>query len=384
MKSIVYLDNNATTPMDPRVFQAMKPYFLDSYGNAASRHHGLGCDAAKAVETARQQVAEVIRADPREIVFTSGATESVNLAIKGMAASSVNAEKGNHIVTARTEHAAVLDSCRRLSERGWEVTYLPVDGEGCVDLQQVADAITDRTVLVSLMHANNEIGVLHPIEQIGRLCKERGVLFHTDATQSYGKEEIDVEACGIDLLSLSAHKLYGPKGCGALCIRRRNPRVRCEPMQDGGGHERGLRSGTLNVPGIVGLGAAAEICNEEMAVEQQRIRGLRDLLQKSLMSRIVGGVLNGHPRRRLANTLNISFEGAEGEELMKRMPDIAISSSSACTSALRQPSHVLGALGADDDRMQQSLRFSLGRFTTREEIDHTVRRVEETVASVRS
>ena len=405
MNTPVYLDHNATTPMDPRVLEAMMPFLTDRYGNAASRHHSFGCDAARAVEEARTKVADLIGADPREIIWTSGATEADNLAIQGVAAvasapgggrrrpsrlqgddaaSKIHSGKGHHIVTVRTEHKAVLDVCRWLEEHGFEVTYLPVDSNGCLDLDQLTAAITDRTILVSVMHANNEIGVLHPIERIGRLCKERGVLFHTDATQSFGKEPIDVEAFGIDLLSLSAHKMYGPKGIGALYVRRRNPRVRCEPLLHGGGHERGLRSGTLNVPGIVGLAAAAEICQQERETEQRRIGGLRDRLQLELFSRIPGAQLNGHPQQRLANTLNVSFAGVDGDSLMKAMPNIAVSSSSACTSAMQQPSYVVGALGASDEVIQGSIRFSLGRFTTEEEIDFAVEQTVESVESCRA
>lgn len=377
----IYLDHNATTPVDPRVLDAMLPYFTEEFGNAASRHHALGCRAAIAVEAAREQVAAVIGADPREIVFTSGATEANNLAIKGLATSSLAREK-NHIVTVKTEHKAVLDACEHLGQRGFDITYLPVDRDGCIDPQQVADAITQRTGLVTIMHANNEIGVLHPIETIGQFCKEKGVLFHTDATQSFGKERIDVEAFGIDLLSLSAHKFYGPKGIGVLYVRRKKPRVRLEPILHGGGHERGLRSGSLNVPGIVGLGAAAQICRDESQEEQTRIRQLRDTLETQLMKRLDDVTRNGHPTTRLANTSNLSFAHIDGDALMKLMPQIAVSSSSACTSAALQPSYVLGALGASDEQIQSSVRFSLGRFTTLDEISTTVEVVTKAVAEM--
>lgn len=383
IKTPVYLDYNATTPLDPRVFEAMKPYFLEQFGNAASRHHALGCEAAKAVENAREQVAKLIAADPREIIFTSGATEAINLAIKGAAASSVatshvNKKKGQHIVTVRTEHKAVLDVCEVLQSQGWDVTYLPVKPDGLIDLQKLEDAINDQTVMVAIMHANNETGVIQPIEKIGRLCNEKDVLFFTDATQSYGKEIIDVEKCHIDLLCLSAHKMYGPKGVGALYVRRK-PRVRCEAIIHGGGHERGMRSGTLNVPGIVGLGSATAICQKYMATEQKQIRELRDTLQRGIFSSCGSVILNGCEEHRLVNTLNVSFEGIDGDSLMRDMQDIAVSSSSACTSAALQPSYVLGAMGRSDDCIAGSIRFSLGRFTIESEIIYTIQRLSELV-----
>ena len=382
MNTPVYLDYNATTPMDPRVLEAMMPFFVERFGNAASRHHSLGCEAAGAVEKAREQVAAVIGADPREIIFTSGATEADNLAIQGVAMSEMYAAKGKHIVTVRTEHKAVLDTCGYLEQIGFEVTYLKVDAQGCIDLGELNDAITERTILVSIMHANNEIGVLHPIRRIGRICKDKRALFHTDATQSFGKEPIDVEADHIDLLSLSAHKTYGPKGIGALYLRRRKPRVRCAAMIHGGGHERGVRSGTLNVPGVVGLGAAAEIAGHQMTAETERVRRLRDALEEALLAGIESVRLNGHPTRRLASTLNVSFGGVDGEALMKAMPDLAVSASSACTSAAMQPSYVLAALGLSDELIRGSVRFSLGRFTTPEEVDYTIKRVTEEVNRV--
>ena len=373
---MIYLDHNATTPVAPRVLEAMTPFFTEQFGNAASRHHALGCHAAKTVERAREQVAAVIGADPREIIWTSGATESDNLALQGVAQSSVYKKK--HIVTVATEHRAVLDACEVLETRGFTLTYLGVDADGCLDLDRLAKAITDQTLMVSIMHANNEIGVLHPIERIGALCKARGVLFHTDATQSFGKEPIDVHAMGIDLLSATAHKLHGPKGVGLLYVRRRDPRVRCQALLHGGGHERGLRSGTLNVPGIVGMAAAATLPADD------RVRALRDRLETGILSGLDGVEINGHRIHRLANTTNLSFAGVDGKALMKAMPEIAVSSSSACTSALLQPSYVLGALGCDEERIRGSVRFSLGRSNTAEEIDTATARVVEAVQALRT
>ena len=373
---MIYLDHNATTPVDPRVLEAMTPFFTEHFGNPASRHHALGCAAAKRVETAREQVASVIGGDPREIVWTSGATESDNLALQGVAHSPVY--RKTHIVTVATEHRAVLDPCEVLERRGFTLTYLGVDSDGCLDLDRLAKAITDQTLLVSIMHANNEIGVLHPIGDIGALCKARGVLFHTDATQSFGKEPIDVHAMGIDLLSASAHKMHGPKGVGVLYVRRRDPRVRCEALLYGGGHERGLRSGTLNVPGIVGMGVAATLPADDL------VRTLRDRLETGILSGLDGVEINGHRTQRLANTTNLSFAGVDGAELMKRMPDVAVSSSSACTSALLQPSYVLGALGCHEARARGSVRFSLGRFNTVAEIDTATATVVESVRALRT
>lgn len=372
---MIYLDYNATTPIDPRVLDAMTPFFTHQFGNPASRHHAMGCHAAKTVETAREQVASVIGADPREIIWTSGATESDNLALQGVAQSPVY--KKRHIVTVATEHRAVLDPCEVLETRGFRVSYLGVDSEGCLDLDRLAMAITDQTLMVSVMHANNEIGVIHPIADIGALCKARGVLFHTDATQSFGKEPIDVHAMEIDLLSASAHKIHGPKGVGVLYVRRRDPRVRCAALLHGGGHERGLRSGTLNVPGIVGMGAAATLPADD------GVRVLRDRLETGILSGLDGVMINGHRTMRLANTTNLSFAGVDGEKLMKRMPEIAVSSSSACTSALLQPSYVLGALGCQESRIRGSVRFSLGRFTTAEEINIATMQVVESVRALR-
>ena len=374
---MIYLDHNATTPLDPRVLDAMLPFLTDRFGNAASRHHALGCDAATAVESAREQVASAIGADPREIVWTSGATESDNLALLGVAQASAY-RKRRHVVTVATEHRAVLDTCEHLEGLGIDVTYLGVDRDGRLDLDRLADAITERTLLVSIMHANNETGVLHPVARIGVLCRKRGVLLHTDATQSYGKEPIDVNALHVDLLSASAHKIHGPKGVGMLFVRRRGPRVRCEPLVRGGGHERGLRSGTLNVPGIVGMGAAAALGGGDDAV-----RALRDRLEAGLQSRVDGVEVNGHRAERLANTTNLSFAGVDGAKLMKQMPDVAVSSSSACTSAALQPSYVLGAMGCDDARIRGSVRFSLGRFNTADEIETAIETVAGAVAALR-
>ncbi len=372
MPELIYLDHNATTPLDVHVFESMRPYFLQHYGNAASRHHELGRTAAAAVDAARESVAVVIHADSREIYWTSGATESNNIALRGIAASPAYSNR-RHIVTVRTEHPSVLDPCRYLEEQGFEVTYLSVDQSGRLDLSQIDACIREDTLVVSVMHANNEIGVLHPIGDIGRICRERGTLFHTDAVQSFGKESIDVEAACIDLLSFSGHKIYGPKGVGGLFVRRRGPRVRCEPLMHGGGHERGLRSGTLNVPGIVGLGAAASRCLEEdPALERERLGAMRDRLEQGLVAG-AGVLVNGADAPRLAGTLNISFPGIDAEELIARLPGLAVSTASACTSASRQPSYVLGALGFDDDRVRGSLRLSVGRFTTERAVDTALR-----------
>jgi cysteine desulfurase len=369
---MIYLDYNATTPLDPRVLEAMLPFFRERFGNAASRQHGPGRDAAAAVEAARAQAAAPIGALPDEIVWTSGATESVNLALQGVAASPAYKTRAKHVVTVATEHRAVLDCVEHLEARGFKVTRLGVDRHGMLDVERLAGAVTDKTLLVSVMHANNETGVLHPLQQIGELCRSRGALFHTDATQSYGKEPIDVNTMSIDLLSASAHKFCGPKGAGILYVRKRNPRVRCEPILHGGGHERGLRSGTLNVPAVVGFGAAAELCGKEREAEQPRFRALRERLEKGLRSAIDGVEINGHPDQRLAHTSNLSFPGVDGEALMKDLPELAVSSSSACTSAAMQPSYVLGALGFDEARIKGSIRISLGRFTTEAEIDAAV------------
>jgi len=372
---MIYLDHNATTPLDPRVLEAMMPFLVERFGNAASSDHAFGRDAAAAVDTARRQVASVIGADPREIVWTSGATESNNLALLGVAGSP--AYKKTHIVTVATEHRAVLDPCDALARRAFHLTYLGVDADGRLDLDRLAHAITDQTLLVSVMHANNETGVLHPLAEVGALCRRRGVLFHTDATQSFGKEPIDVTAMHIDLLSASAHKIHGPKGVGLLYVRRRDPRVRCEAILFGGGHEGGRRSGTLNVPGIVGMGAAATCPVDD------HVRALRDRLETRILRDLEGVAVNGHRTERLANTTNLSFAGVDAKQLMKRMPEIAVSSSSACTSALLQPSYVLGAMGCQEARVRGSVRFSLGRFTTAAQIDAAVAAVVESVHALR-
>ena len=381
VKTPIYLDNNATTRVDPRVLEAMIPYLSDDFGNAASRNHPFGWTAEAAVENARQQVASLIGAAPRDIVFTSGATESDNLAIKGVA--EMYAEKGDHIVTCRTEHKAVIDTCKRLEARCCRVTWLDPDEFGRVSPGQVAEAITDRTILVTLMTANNEIGTLHPIGEIGGVVREAGVFFHTDATQAAGKVPIDVEKMNIDLLSLSAHKIYGPKGIGALYVRRRDPRVRLVCQMDGGGHERGMRSGTLNVPGIVGLGKACEIAATDMSAEADRLTALRDRLHQGILAGLDHVKFNGHPTERLPNTLNLSFAYVEGESLMMKMKDLAVSSGSACTSASLEPSFVLRAIGVGDDLAHSSIRFSLGRFTTEEEIDYAVEKVVRAVRELR-
>jgi cysteine desulfurase len=378
----VYLDNNATTQVDPCVLDAMLPYFCDKFGNAASRNHSFGWEAEEAVDAARRQVADVIHADAKEIVFTSGATEGNNIAVKGVAA--MYQERGRHIITQVTEHKAVLDPGHWLEQHGFRVTLLPVDRSGRIDLQQLADALGDDTILVSIMHGNNEVGTLQPIAEIGRLCKQRGVLFHTDCCQTFGKVPIDVEQMGIDLLTCSAHKIHGPKGVGALYVRRKNPRVRCEAVLHGGGHERGMRSGTLNVPGIVGLGRAAELCRAHLATEAARLTGLRDRLRDGIMGQLDAVQLNGHPTERTPTNLNLSFAYVEGESLMMGLPEIALSSGSACTSASLEPSFVLRALGVGDDLAHSSIRFSVGRFNTLEEIDYTIGRVVETVRKLRA
>jgi cysteine desulfurase len=377
----IYLDNHSTTRVDPRVLEAMLPFFSERYGNAASRTHVFGWQAEEAVQQAREQVAELIGANPKEIVFTSGATESDNLALKGVAG--MQRSQGNHIITVATEHKAVLDPCKRLEHEGFQVTFLPVDEFGRVSAEQVAAALAGQTILVSVMAANNEIGTLQPIAEIGRVCKERGVLFHTDAVQAAGRVPLDVEAMGIDLASLTAHKIYGPKGVGALYVRSRDPRVRLDPILDGGGHERGMRSGTLPVPLIVGFGVACRICREEMAAESQRIRELRERLHQGLLARLDGVHLNGHPTERLAGNLNLSFDYVQGDALLMNLRDIAVSSGSACTSANPEPSYVLRALGVGEGRAHSSIRFGLGRFTTMEEIDYVIETVVQTVERLR-
>jgi cysteine desulfurase len=378
----VYLDNNATTRVDPRVLAAMLPWFTQDYGNAASRHHAFGQKAHEAVEQARGQVADLIGADAREIVFTSGATESNNLALKGVAG--MYRSRGDHLVTVQTEHKAVLDVCKRLQREGFRVTFLPVDGFGRVTVDQVADALTDRTILVCVMAANNEIGTLQPIREIGMLCKERGVLFHTDAVQAAGKLPFDMEVLGADLMSLSAHKIYGPKGIGALYVRRRNPHVRLDPLLEGGGHERGMRSGTVNVPGIVGFGEACALASVLMSEEAQRTRHLAGRLHGGLLERLGDVSLNGHPTERLPGNLNLSFAHVQGEALMTSMRNVAVSSGSACTSASIEPSYVLKALGVDDELAHSSLRFGVGRFNTPAEIEFAIDEVTRSVTRLRA
>ncbi|OAI38732.1 cysteine desulfurase IscS [Planctomycetaceae bacterium SCGC AG-212-D15] len=378
----IYLDNHSTTRCDPRVLEAMLPFFTERYGNAASRTHVFGWQAEEAVGQAREQVARLIGSSAREVIITSGATESDNLAIKG--AAQMYRSKGNHLITVATEHKAVLDPCRRLEREGFRVTFLPVDQFGRVTAEQVAAAITEQTILVSVMAANNEIGTLQPIAEIGKVCKARGVLFHTDAAQAAGKIPLDVEAMGIDLLSLSAHKMYGPKGVGALYVRAREPRVRLEPILDGGGHERGMRSGTLPVPLVVGLGKACELAMQEMAGETERLRTLRESLHRAIIARLDDVYLNGHPTERLAGNLNLSFDYVEGEALLMSLRDIAVSSGSACTSANPEPSYVLRALGVDDRRARGSLRFGLGRFTTQDEVDFVAEEVVKSVQRLRA
>jgi cysteine desulfurase len=381
LKLPIYMDYHATTPCDPRVFEAMAPYFTEIFGNAASRNHQFGWQAEEAIENARKQVADLIGATSKEIIFTSGATESDNLAIKGVA--DMYYEKGDHIITVVTEHKAVLDTCKKLEKRGFKITYLPVGSDGLISPDDVKNAITDKTILVSVMHANNEIGVLQPIGEIGRVCKESGVLFHTDATQAVGKLPFDVNELNVDLVSMSAHKMYGPKGIGALYVRRRNPRVMLVPMMDGGGHERGMRSGTLNVTGIVGIGKAAEIARTDMESDSRRVFELREKLRRGIMDEIPDVYINGHAEQRLAGNLNISFAYVEGESLLMGISDIAVSSGSACTSASLEPSYVLKALGVGEELAHSSIRFGLGRFNTAEEVDYTIGRVNEAVNRLR-
>src|SRR3981189_3216097 len=375
------MDNPATPPLDPRVLEAMKPYFTEIFGNAASRNHSFGWEAEEAVEKARKQFAKLIGATAKEIIFTSGATESDNLAIKGVA--EMYKEKGNHIITAVTEHKAVLDTCKRLEKYGYRVTYLPVGADGLINLEDLKRAIDDKTILVTIMAANNEIGVVQPLAEIGRICRERGVIFHTDAVQAIGKIPIDVNKMNIDVASITGHKLYGPKGVGALYVRRKNPRVQLVPLIDGGGHERGMRSGTLNVPGIVGLGKACEIAMQDMPEESVKISGLRDRLRDRIMSRLDEVYINGSTAHRLPGNLNISFAYVEGESLLMGINDIAVSSGSACTSATLEPSYVLKALGTGDDLAHSSIRFGLGRFNTESEVDYVADRVIETVERLR-
>ncbi|MCS6898457.1 MAG: IscS subfamily cysteine desulfurase [Myxococcales bacterium] len=383
MKLPIYMDYHATTPVDPRVLDEMLPYFTQVFGNAASRNHVFGWRAEEAVEHARERVAALIGAEnPKEIVFTSGATESNNLAIKGVA--EFYREKGNHLVTSVIEHKAVLDTCKRLEKQGFEVTYLPVDRYGMVDPDDVRKAITNRTILVSVMLANNEVGTIQPIAEIGKITREKGVLFHSDGVQAIGKIPFDVVKSNVDLLSITAHKMYGPKGVGALYVRRSRPRVRLVAQMDGGGHERGNRSGTLNVPGIVGLGAAAEIMRREGADESTRILALRERLWKKLSSSIEDLYLNGHPERRLPGNLNVAFAYVEGEAMMMAIKDVAVSSGSACTSASLEPSYVLRAMGVGEEVAHSSIRFGLGRYTSEEEVDYVANLVTDKVNKLRA
>ncbi len=376
----IYLDNNATTPMDPRVLEAMLPFFIENFGNAASRNHAFGWKAEEAVDYAREQIAALINADSKEIIITSGATESNNLAIKGVF--EMYADKGNHFITVETEHKAVLDTCKHLEKLGAEVTYLQAAEDGLITVEQVAAAIKPNTVLVTVMYANNEIGVIQPIKEITALCKSKGILFHTDATQAVGKIKVDVIADGIDLMSFTGHKMYGPKGVGVLYVRRKNPRVKVTAQMDGGGHERGMRSGTLNVPSIVGMGKACELCRLEMDADTSRLSKMRDRLEKELLT-IEESYINGNIEHRLPNVSNMSFKYVEGEGLIMGVKTIAVSSGSACTSASLEPSYVLKALGLDDELAHSSLRFGLSKFTTDEEVDYAINHVKEAVEKLR-
>jgi cysteine desulfurase len=381
MKLPIYMDYHATTPVDPRVLDAMMPYFTGKFGNAASRNHPFGWEAEEAVEAARKQVADLIGANAKELIFTSGATESNNLAIKG--AAEMYREKGNHIITCVTEHKAVVDTCKKLEKQGLRVTYLPVQKDGRISLDELRAAITDKTILITIMTANNEIGVIQPIAEIGAIAKEKGILFHTDAVQAVGKVPFDVNAMKVDLVSISAHKIYGPKGVGALYVRRRNPRVLLAEQISGGGHERGMRSGTLNVTGIVGLGKAAELCRLEMQTDAERLGKLRDRLNERLHKNLDEIYINGSMEHRLPHNLNISFAYVEGESLLMGINDVAVSSGSACTSASLEPSYVLKALGAGDDLAHSSIRFGLGRWTTEEEVDYVVDKLTKVVRRLR-
>jgi cysteine desulfurase len=381
VKLPIYMDNHATTPLDPRVLEAMMPYLTGIFGNAASRNHSFGWEAEQGVEKAREQIARLIGATAKEIIFTSGATESTNLAIKGVA--EMYREKGNHIITQVTEHKATLDTCKRLEKSGYRVTYLPVMADGLIDIEDLKRAMDDQTIIVSIMYANNEIGVIQPIQEIGKLCHEKGVIFHTDAVQAVGKIPVNVLTDNIDLLSLSGHKVYGPKGVGALYVRRRNPRVQLSEQINGGGHERGMRSGTLNVPGIVGLGAACEIAQNEMAEEAVREQELRDYLRNKLENALDYTQVNGNMEHHLPGNLNMSFVYVEGESLLMGINDIAVSSGSACTSATLEPSYVLKALGLGDDVAHSSIRFGLGRFNTKAEVDYVSDKIIQVVQHLR-
>ncbi len=381
VKTPIYMDNHSTTQTDPRVVEAMLPFFTDTFGNAASRNHAFGWQAEEAVENAREIIAKALNADTKEIVFTSGSTESNNLAIKGIA--EMYREKGNHIITVVTEHKATLDPCKKLERMGYDVTWLHVQKNGLIDLDELRAAITDKTILISIMYANNEIGVIQPMAEIGKLCAEKDIFFHTDATQAVGKVPIDVVKDGIHLLSFSGHKMYGPKGVGVLYVRRRKPRVRVTPLFDGGGHERGMRSGTLNVPGIVGLGKAMELCVAEMPEESKRLSGLRDRLRNRLFDAIPEIYENGDVEHKLPHSLNISFSFVEGESLLMGINDVAVSSGSACTSASLEPSYVLKSLGVGDELAHSSIRFGLGRFNTQEEVDYVADKLVGVVEKLR-
>lgn len=376
----IYLDNNSTTPMDPRVLEAMLPFFNENFGNAASRNHSFGWNAEKAVDDAREQVASLIGSTSKEIIFTSGATEANNLAIKGVY--EMYGSQGNHMITVTTEHKAVLDACKKAEKSGAEVTYLSPNEDGLINLNELESAITDKTILITIMYGNNEIGVIQDIKAISAIAKKNGILFHTDATQAVGKIPVDVLADGIDLMSFTAHKMYGPKGVGALYVRRKNPRVKVTSQMDGGGHERGMRSGTLNVPGIVGFGKACELCQQEMESEATRLSAMRDKLEKELLT-IEEAYVNGNAQHRLPHVSNISFKFVEGEGLMMGTKDIAVSSGSACTSASLEPSYVLKSLGLDDELAHSSLRFGLGRFTTEEEVNFAIDHVKTAVNKLR-
>ena len=383
MKTPIYMDNHSTTPVDPRVLDEMLPYFGERFGNAASRNHTFGWEAEAAVDEARERIARLIGASsPKEIIFTSGATESDNLAIKGVA--EFYRESGNHIITCATEHKAVLDSCKALERHGYRVSYMGVDPHGFMDLERLRETITDKTILISIMLANNEIGTIHPIKEIGQIAKEKGVIFHCDATQGVGKIPADVGEMGIDLLSMTAHKIYGPKGVGALYVRSKNPKVRLSPILDGGGHEKGIRSGTLNVPGIVGLGKACQVAEQEMPEEAAHLIRLREKLKDGIFTRLDEVYLNGHPTQRLPGNLNVSFAYVDGESLLMGLKEIAVSSGSTCTSANLEPSHVLRALGVKENLANSSIRFGLGRFNTEEEVDYTIERIVEEVSRLRS
>lgn len=380
LKLPIYLDNNATTPLDPRVLEAMMPYLTEVFGNAASRNHPFGWAAEEAVDYAREQIAGLINCDPKEIIFTSGATESDNLGIKGVF--EMYAQKGNHIITATTEHKAVLDTCKHIEKLGGRVTYLPVNAEGLISLEELEAAMTPETILVTIMYGNNETGTIQPIREIAAIAHKHGALFMTDGTQAVGKIPVDVIADGIDLMAFTAHKMYGPKGVGALYVRRKNPRVKVTAQMDGGGHERGMRSGTLNVPGIVGLGKACELAKQEMAADTARLSAMRDRLEKELLT-LEESYVNGSVEHRLPHVANISFKYVEGEGLMMGVKDLAVSSGSACTSASLEPSYVLKALGLSDDLAHSSLRFGLSRFTTDEQIDYAINHVKEAVTKLR-